>query len=97
MMVKSIYTLVTDIAVTGVCSADDLTLRAEQIRLKFLDKTDERNLWFTLHVARADFVGQSEEDHCTCEYHEHDWEPSSSVDVWIDKDHVKKEGTYHHN
>ena len=81
MMIESLDTLVADVTVTRIGSANNLAMRAEQICFKLLDEPHEWDLWGALHVARLRFDGQGKEDHCTDEDHEEDREPTLGVDV----------------
>ena len=69
VMIESLDTLVADVTVTRIGSADNLAMRAEQICFKLLNESYEWDLWGALHVARLRFDGQGEKDHCADENH----------------------------
>lgn len=67
MVIETLNTLVADVAVTWVSRADDLAVRAEQVRLKLLNQANEWNLRGAFHEAGLHPDSQAEESHCAHE------------------------------
>ena len=69
VVIEALHTLVADVAVAGVSRADDFTVRAEQVWLKLLNESNERNGGGALHVTWLGPPSQGKEDHGAGEDH----------------------------